>query len=162
MSILTEQRAPQAVKNIRRYFPAVDRVADANKPITIEVTDGDCTDAKKKSENSCVMAKACERLPGIDGAIIKTTSSYLIRGTLAIRYKTPPCVVREIVSFDRHRDFRPGTYYLAAISKSHLLGVERAAGNGNGKKSKGVLKHRKHVLKPHGRTQGIRGVTPKD
>lgn len=154
------QRVPPSVRMIRRYFPKVDRVAEATKPIEIEVTSKDLDGAKKKSENGCVMANACGRLPGVDGAIIKPSFAYVIRGTLAIRYKTPVSVAREIVSFDRHKDFRIGTYHLSRVSKSQTLENNRkgrAKGRPRGRNTGAHSKHRVYH-----RTAGMRGLTPKD
>jgi hypothetical protein len=154
MSILTEQRAPATVKRIRRYFPDVDRVVDATKPLEVEVKKCDVSAAKMKKEDCCAMAKACERQNGVDGAIIKTTCAFVIKGNTAIKYHVPSCVTREIISFDRHGDFRPGSYYLGPVPKSHKTGGKRGAGNHT--KPRGLSQHRR----PYVYTQGIRS-TPK-
>jgi hypothetical protein len=153
MSVITEQRAPATIKRIRRYFPNVDRIADSTKPLEVEVTQRDVKKAKQLKEDCCAMAKACERKDGIDGAIIKTTCAFIIRGNMAIKYHVPACVTREIISFDRHGDFRPGKYYLNPVPKSHETGRPRGAGNHV--KTHGRFKHR--VIHY---TQGIRS-TPK-
>lgn len=154
MSILTEQRAPATVKRIRRYFPDVDRVVDATKPLEVEVKKRDVDNAKQKREDCCALAKACERMDGVDGAIIKTTCAFVIKGHTAIKFHVPNSITREIVMFDRHGDFRPGTYFLGPVPKSHTTGGKRGAGNHT--KPSGLSKHRR----PYVFTQGIRS-TPK-
>jgi hypothetical protein len=124
------------VNQIRKYFPAVNRVADATAPILIHVKECDVDKAKKMKHNACAMAKACERDLSVDGALISPSVSYLIRGDLAIRYKTPASVGRELVSFDRHKDFRPGEYQLTAIPKSHRIGKHPGGKGGTGKGQK--------------------------
>ena len=154
MSIETEQRAPATVKRIRRYFPQVDRIADSTKAMVVEVKKCDVSSANMKREDCCAMAKACERQSGVDGAIIKTTCAFIIKGSTAIKFHVPSCVKQEIISFDRHGDFRTGTYYLNPVPKSHKTGGKRGAGNHT--KSKGLSQHRR----PYVYTQGIRS-TPK-
>lgn len=153
MSILTEQRASWTVNRVRRYFPNVDRVVDATKPLDVEVVQKDVSKARRLEYDCCAMAKACERMDGIDGAIIRTTCAFIIKGNTAIKYHVPSCVKQEIISFDRHGDFRPGKYYLNPVPKSHETGRPRGAGNH--KKTHGRFKHRAIHW-----TQGIRS-TPK-
>lgn len=160
MGMYTEQRAPRLVSQLRRYFPQVDRVADANKPLKVHVTSKDVKNAKERQEDSCAVAKACERIPDVDGALIKTTTAYVIKGNLAIRYLVPETVTREIVSFDRNKDFRPGEYQLSAMNKAHRIQGPR--GGGNHTKPRGILKHRRPLVAVKHRTEGIRGVQPKD
>jgi hypothetical protein len=155
MSIYTEQRAPRLVSQLRRYFPNVDRVADANKPMKVVVSADDVKKARKMEHNACAMAKACERIPQVDGAIVKTTTAYVIKGDLAIRYLLPATVTREIVSFDRNHDFRPGEYQLSAMNKAHRIDNKR--GGGNHTKPRGILKHLKPLVAKH-KTEGIRGI----
>ena len=160
MSLYTEQRAPRLVSQIRRYFPQVDRVADANQPLRITVTSDDVKRAKAKQEDSCAIAKACERIPRVDGAIVKTTTAYVITGDLAIRYLLPETVTREIVSFDRHHDFRPGEYQLSAMNKAHRIDNKR--GGGNHTKPRGILRHTKPAIHHTEGTRAISGAAPKD
>lgn len=108
---------------VQKYHPNVTKVVDAKKRVTISVTEKDCRYARKSSPDKCAMAKACER--EYDGAIISMSTAYLIKGEVATRYKTPPSVSREIVSFDRNHDFRPGEYTLNAIPKGNTLGVKK-------------------------------------
>lgn len=161
MSVLSEQRVPKIVARIRRYFPDVDRVVDATKSIEVEVISKDVDRAKQKREDCCAMAKACERLPGVDGAIIKTSTAFIIRGHTATKFMVPDCVTKEIISFDRHGDFHPGKYYLTPVPKS-----ARADGSRNNSKTKGKNRPYKGSLgfathrRPYVYTKGIRS-TPK-
>jgi len=143
------------VKKIRLYFPEVDRVADSTRPIKIEVKKCDVTAAKKKSHNACAMARACERQEHLDGALISPSVSYLVKGSLAVRYKTPASVGREIVSFDRHRDFRCGDYQLSAMPPSTRMGARP-----NNRRGSDVSKkhHRQPLVSRP--SEGMRGVLP--
>jgi hypothetical protein len=97
---------------IRKYYPEVKTVVDATKHVRVDVISDDCVKGTKKAPNKCAMARAFQR-KNYNGAIISKAVSYLIKGTKAIRYRTPPSVAREIVSFDRHQDFQPGRYSLS-------------------------------------------------
>lgn len=139
------------VSRIRRFAPQVDRVADANRPIMVRVTPGDIRKADKKDPSNCAMACSFRRA-GFDAAIIHPTKAYLIKGTLAIRYHVPESVLREIVSFDRHADFKAGVYQLSAIYKTDKIGADtRPSNRGSGKNKKAISR----PLVVH-RTEGIR------
>lgn len=124
------------VDKIRLFCPKVDRVADATKPVKIQVTSEDGVNAKKKSENACALAVACERNKVCDSALIWPRTAYLIHGNLAVRYRVPESVRMEIVSFDRHHDFRAGEYQLSAVSKCDRLGSGRLKKTGPKKKKR--------------------------
>jgi hypothetical protein len=110
-----------ALSIVKKYHPNVTRVKDATKATRIQVTAEDCKSGTKKGPSSCAMARAFERK--YDGAIISLTTSYLIKGDTAYRYNTPETVTREIVTFDRHKDFRPGSYSLRPIEPARRLGM---------------------------------------
>jgi hypothetical protein len=143
------------VSRIQRFCPEVNRVADATKPITITVTKRDVQKSSKKNPENCAMACSFKRR-GWDSAIIHRSTAYLVRGDLAVRYFVPQSVVREIVSFDRHGDFRPGDYHLSAIDPSRRIGAyqpeTRNVPGGTNKRAvkKPVALIRRHV------TEGIR------
>src|SRR5437764_848305 len=114
MSVLTK---------IQKQFPAVLKVIDSDESISISVTEKDTSSARKKDPSSCAMAKACCRQEKLDGAIIGLSYSYLIKGALAVRFRTPNTVQREITSFDRHHDFATGANYrLSRVCDSQKLG----------------------------------------
>lgn len=154
MSVLhsfSSDQAPSLVATIRRFFPEVDRVADGTKHVTVSVTSKDCSSAKERSFNRCAMAKACERQLHLDGAVIRPGVAYLVKGNLAVRYLVPDSVRTEIVSFDRHGDFRPGDYTLSPICKSNRIGAPRAT-----KKEIRLGRHSGNGVRPRGKTVGIR------
>jgi hypothetical protein len=109
---------------IQRLFPRVEEVVDADTPVSVHVTEDDCDSrAQKMNPNECAMARALKRQFKANGAIIGLSKSYLIRGKRALRFTTPATVGREITSFDRHHDFAPGDYKLAAVSRSQRMGA---------------------------------------
>lgn len=110
----------KALAIVQKYHPSVTRVVDAKRSIVITVTERDCKTAKRMAPDHCALATACER--EYDGAIISLSTAYLIKGTVAERYKVPHAVSREIVSFDRHQDFAAGDYWLNAPSETARLG----------------------------------------
>jgi len=111
-----------ALKIVRKYHPEVNSVIDALKDVRVVVSKTDCNTSKKKSPSECAMAKAC--LKHYDGAIISLSTAYLIKGKRARRYKVPHAVSRELVSFDRHKEFAPGVYTLKAPTFAKLLGAQ--------------------------------------
>jgi hypothetical protein len=143
------KRGFSALHLVQRYYPQVEKVNDALESLEIEVKESDAKGGKKKSPNSCALAKACER--SYDGAVISTTTAYLIKGKTATRYKLNQSVSREIVSFDRHEDFQPGIYGLRRPSKLEKLGADqyRNPEKTGSQKKKARLQHR---------TAGIRSL----
>lgn len=104
-------KGKSALGIVRKYYPEVNKIVEAKKPIKIEVTAEDCRAGRRKGASSCAMAKAFQR--EYDGAIISLSTAYLIKGDKATRYKVPNAVTREIISFDRAKKFEPGQYRLA-------------------------------------------------
>lgn len=139
-----------ALNRVKKLFPQVTKVVDANKSIAISVSEADSKAGRKKDVANCALAKACKRQHIAEGAIIGLSVSYLINGTTATRYKTGQAVSREITSFDRHQDFYPGSNYsLCAVSKQERLGAQKhRGGKANGKGKKRV----------HHRTEGVRAA----
>jgi hypothetical protein len=114
-----------ALKIIQKYYPAVKVVLDAKSDIGINVTATDCAKATMKAPNNCAMARAFKR--NFDGAIVSTAVAYLILDKTAYRYMVPQSVTRELVSFDRHKEFAPGGYYLCRPTGSEKLGPRKYA-----------------------------------
>lgn len=142
---------PKLLYRLKKHFPNVTRVADASAALEVTVTKDDGSHGKKKQEDACAMANACVRQYGCEGALIRPRVAYLISGDLAIRFSVPNSVAREIVSFDRHHDFRPGDYQLSAISKCNRLGRETPHRTDA---RPGRHKHRRPLVTHH--SQGIR------
>ncbi|HMH81381.1 MAG TPA: hypothetical protein VK531_00815 [Gemmatimonadales bacterium] len=111
-------------RSIRRLFPQVTNVRDAGRGVHVAVTQKDSDGGKRMKASECALAIAAKREFEADGVIIGMSVSYLIKGDTAIRYRTPASVSRELVSFDRHHDFAPGTYALAAVAPSQRFGVQ--------------------------------------
>lgn len=113
----------QALNVVRKFFPNVKRVVDANRNAVIEVTAKDASSKAVKDHNACAMAVACKRKFHLDGVIISRSVAYLIKGNKARRFKLPESVSREVVSFDRGAGFAIGTYELSSISPTSRLGL---------------------------------------
>jgi hypothetical protein len=140
-----------ALKIVQKFYPQVNRVVDAPRERVVTVSAQDCKAATKKMPNDCAMAKAFKR--EYDGAIISTSVAYLIRGDKAERFKVPASVSREIVSFDRHKDFAPGEYYLSAPSEAFKMGPRRSKVPLDPNRQRGNAgKRKRHV------TAGIRSL----
>ena len=134
-------------ESIRRMFPNVTRIVDANKSVEVSVTPDDCLLALKMDPRNCAMALAAKRELKADAVVVGLSTSYLIHGTEAIRYKTPESVAREIVSFDRHSDFDPGNYYLRPYPPAQRLGVPHRRHGHKGGKKKSATRVVHHVAR---------------
>lgn len=124
---------------IRRYFPQVDVVKDATKAVVVEVTAQDNNNADVKNHLTCALAIASKRVLNADGVIIGLTTSWVIKGRVAIRYHNAETATREITSFDRNAGFDTGSYLLSPAAPGARLGSVRSSnpnrrGNGNRKR----------------------------
>lgn len=100
-------------RSLTRIFPQVKQVVHAKTAVKVEVSPKDCTEGKSYQTSECALAKAARRQFKADGVAIRLTDSFVVQGDTATRFKTPESVKRELVSFDRHKDFASGTYYLS-------------------------------------------------
>lgn len=141
----------RALKTIQRFFPKVDHVEDATKPLVIEVTKKDNESAAVKKHDGCALAVACKRKTKSDGVIVGTTTAYIINGHEAIRYKLLGTTTREIVSNDRGAGFDIGVYPLKVPTAANRLGVKRGKDPVNKGTGKNGAKFRHY-------TSGIRTV----
>jgi hypothetical protein len=120
-----------ALALVQKYFPNVEKVVDAHKPVRLNVTPEDVSHGREKDPQECAFAKACVRQLRADGALINITTSYVVKGRIATRYLTSETVGREITSFDRHRDFAAGmNYLLAAVNPAKQLGRKQSETKG--------------------------------
>lgn len=142
-----------ALNIVRKYVPGIMRVVDATKHLDVTVTSRDCKSATSGAANDCAMARACKR--EFDGAIVSKAVAYLIKGDTAYRYRVPSSLQREIVSFDRNHDFRPGDYWLQAPHTTEKLSFLRKARQKSGG-AKANIK-RKTIRRSH-QTAGIRSL----
>lgn len=136
------------LNRIKAHFPGVKDVVDATEPVFVEVLPEDGMKGRKKDPEGCAFARACLRKHLADGCIIGIGYSYLIKGSLAVRYVTPQTVGREITSFDRHQDFAEGqNYRLSAVGPSKRLGKKRPRKRGvkNGSKAEIDSRRRHHT-----------------
>jgi len=111
---------------VQKHFPGVKKVTDAHGPIEIEVTPADARKGRRKSHQTCAMAVACRRKFNLDGVLLSHSVAYLVKGPRATRYVVPPSVQREIVSFDRGVEFKPGDYWLNPPGGQQRLGSRTA------------------------------------
>jgi len=132
-------------------FPNVTQAFDADKPIEVSVKPKDCKESVKLNPSECALARAAKRELHADGAIIGMSTSYIIKGTTAVRFQTPEAVRREIVSFDRHGDFEPGEYRLIPKQKQNKLGAPQWKPTGPKKVKPHIHRHSARVrILPHG------------
>jgi hypothetical protein len=97
-------------------------VFDAREPISFSVTKRDIDRGGVKLPDSCAIAVACKREFHSKDVRIHLTYSYLLEKDHWVRYRTPNCISREIVAFDRGGTFEPGEYTLLVPFKSNRIG----------------------------------------
>ena len=143
-----------ALKTVQKYFPSVKKVADAKRPLNIEVLPEDLNTAEVQKHKTCAMAVACKRAFKLDGAIFGIDTAYLILGNRATRYQLPESVSREIVSFDRKAPVGvdTGEYHLKPPCLGRRLGTNHRGGQPSGRKL------RKGIKRPKHRTGHIRAI----
>lgn len=111
---------------VRRFFPKVTALKDANAPAIVEVTPTDNQRAEVKNHQTCALALACMRYFKADGVIIGLTTSWIVHGLVATRYQNAATISREITSFDRNAGFDEGLYLLSPASAGNRLGMQRS------------------------------------
>ena len=136
-----------ALSIVKRFFPQVTDIQDANNDVTVEVTTKDVRDSKRKKHDGCAMAVACKRAMHADGVIVSMSRAYLIKGPQAVRFEVGEAVGREVTSFDRGAGFQPGTYRLTKPTQRSFEG-------GHGRTNIGKGKPRK----PHHVTENVRAI----
>lgn len=140
--------AKSALSIVQKYYPAVLKLADANRSFDVRVTARDCKSGNSNAPDDCAMAVACKR--EYDGAIISKAIAYLIKGDTAYRYRVPSSVRTEIVSFDRNHGFQPGDYYLKAPQPTErLIALKKWRKSGKGGKMAAVASPRSTVRRNH-------------
>jgi hypothetical protein len=98
-------------------------VFDAREPISFSVTKRDINRGGVREPDSCAIALACKREFHSKDVRIHLTYSYLLEKDHWLRYRTPSCITREIVAFDRGGTFEPGEYTLLVPFKSDRIGI---------------------------------------
>jgi hypothetical protein len=96
-------------------------LVDADKPVTIHITETDCERGSKKDPRRCAAALALKRDTACDESRVHLACTYLRFGDKWLRYATPPALKAEIISFDRGGGFYPGAFRLHPMPKALRL-----------------------------------------
>jgi hypothetical protein len=137
-----------------KLFPDITTVEDSRKPMAIAVTARDERKAKPGNPAQCAVACAAKRtVPGLRGALINKTSSYLIyQDGRAVRYRTPVSTYAKIIAFDMAGIAEKGIYTLGAVPPSHLTAeMQRRTGISATQQEKKA----KRLKKSHKRTNPV-------
>jgi hypothetical protein len=120
---------------------------DAKKPLAVEVTARDIKLAKAKNSKECALARAVKRSMPVKAAYFLRTTAWLEFEDKMVRYRLPPSVQKEIVSFDRNKMMSTGEYVLSPVSPQD---VRKPRVNVRAKSSgKKVIERSKRALKGH-------------
>ena len=104
-------------------------LVDADKPVTIHITEADCERGSKKDPRRCAAALALNRDTACDESRVHLACTYLRFGDKWLRYATPPALKAEIISFDSGGGFYPGAFRLHPMPKAlHLKPGNRKTG----------------------------------
>lgn len=114
-----------AFANVKKFFPQVKKLRDADENAVVHVTAADVKASSKKDHNNCAMAVAAKRELHATGMVVSRSMAYVVNKDEAIRFSLPTSVQKEIVSFDRGAGFAEGAYQLDRPSKSNRLGSYR-------------------------------------
>ncbi len=130
------------------------KVVDATKPLHISISKRDATLGKTKDPANCAAARAIVRtIADVKGARVHLGRTYIEYPDKWVRYKTPPSLKTEIVSFDRgaKAEYTEGDYTLYAPTPSDRLGNRpKPAGKTSGGK------RRPHIARIHHQIEGVR------
>jgi hypothetical protein len=115
-------------------------IVNADKPLEIEVPAQLTKSSRRKTAYACVFAKACQKIPNVEEAIIHLSTAYLkFKNEKHFRrYRVGQRLRDQIVMFDKYGDFEPGIYALAALQPSHRARGTRQGTPGTGKYSSGL------------------------
>jgi len=127
-----------ALRSVRKFFPKVEKVVDADEQILFHVTKRDAKEGARKDHANCAGARALVREQHADGAVVGKSVTFVVHENVATRYLTPVSVSREVVSNDRASEFEPGEYHLSPPTPTARLGH---------------LRERDPHRKQHGKTQ---------
>lgn len=127
-------------------------ILDASAPLTLEVKRGDITKALAKNSKCCAYARAAKRLPDVERAYFFRSTAYLEYPDKMVRYRLPPSVQKEIVSFDRAKVMAPGRYQLSIARPSDEIGAVRKRSKKQQQKEKAAGRS------PRGTTSIKRGI----
>ena len=84
---MSKSQKSHALAIVKKYFPQVTMVTDADENAVIEVTKDDSTGGARKDHAHCAFAKACQKTFNARGVIVSLTSVYVIKKNGAIRYR---------------------------------------------------------------------------
>src|SRR5690348_5778150 len=91
-------------------------VKDAKRSVKLIIEDNDITRARKKSPESCVVARACRRAFDAEEVRVHLSRVYVKNAKDEwVRYLTPRNLRSEIIAFDRGGRFVAGTYTLSKV-----------------------------------------------
>jgi hypothetical protein len=138
-----------ALQIVQKFYPEVTKVVNAKHDLNIKLRPADVRSAGVKKHDGCAMAQACKRQLHVDGAIVSTSSAYLIDGKKATRYSVPLNVAKEIIAFDRGAGFEPGEYQLV---KPWPSAIKRNTGRVRGRETGEKRFRRKSIRSAHVRT----------
>lgn len=105
------------------------KVVNAKRPLNLEITEGDVSKGNVKDPTGCAAARACVRQLNAKSARVHISTTYVEFENKWVRYRTPASLRTEIVSFDRGKQFEPGTYHVRPLQPSHQANGKRMGSN---------------------------------
>lgn len=101
-------------------------IVDANKNLTITLTQRQINTSHQKDSARCAFARCCEQsVNNVEAAFFFRQSAYLEYKTKIVRYMLTGAAMTEVIVFDRGGNMQPGKYVLRAPSKAERLENKR-------------------------------------
>lgn len=102
-------------------------ILDAKKPTIVVVNKNDIARASRKDPTDCPFARAIRReLHACDAQVYLGRTYVKTNKGSYTRYRTPPAMRTELITFDRGGKFEPGEYVMGAIPPTQRKKVAKA------------------------------------
>ncbi len=148
-------------------------VLDATKPAKITITPLDVERGNAKDPGACAAARACMHTLHAAHARVYIARTFVElpakiarrygvrpenkRGPVWVRFRTPPALRTEIITFDRGKHFDPGEYILPPCQPSHRATGKRYGG----KTPRAIAAAAARVAKPARRKKKYKRPAPR-
>lgn len=135
------------------------KIVDANEPLQLSISKADVRAGKVRNPSGCAAAVALEReCKGAVSAHVHLSRVYVEYPDKIVRYKTPPALRTEIVSFDRGHRFDAGDYMLPPPPPSDVRRIGRQQGSSTSQTNPN--RDRRYRKRPYHQVSGVRVRAP--
>lgn len=122
------------------------KVFDARKSVTLEISTPDIRGSSKKDPAHCAAAQACMNHLSAEAARIHIGRCYLKMKGKWFRFCTPHSLRTEIIAFDRGGRFNPGKHTLMPVPLAEIAARGGQTGSKTGQNKTGGKRRRYYVV----------------